>query len=59
MGPPAIEFFHAFINLPIYHMTGKIPFIIISAGAMATKLDRVVGSNTGLVSKSHNLLITW
>ena len=35
-------------------------YISTSAGPMATKLGRVVGSNAGLLSlRSHNLLITW
>ena len=41
------------------HVTDKKRYISTSATPMATKLDRVVGSNAGLMStKSHNLLIT-
>ena len=41
-------------------MTDKKRYISTSARTMAKKLDRVVGSNAGLLStKSHNLLITW
>ena len=41
-------------------MTGKKRYILTSTRPMATKFDRVVGSNAGLLStKSHNLLITW
>ena len=59
-GPPSIESFDALITLPSYHMTDAKRYISTSAGPMATKLDRVVGSNTALLSiKSHNLLIMW
>ena len=61
-GPPSIESFDALITLPSYHMTDAKRYISTSAGPMATKLDRVVGSiiYAGRLSiKSHNLLITW
>ena len=59
-GPPSIESFDALITLPSYHMTDAKRYISTSAGPMATKLERVVGSNAGLLSiKSYNLLITW
>ena len=58
--PPSSESFDALITWPSYHMTDAKRYISTSAGPMATKLDRVVGSNTALLSiKSHNLLITW
>ena len=35
-------------------------YLSTSAGSIATKLARVMGSNRGLLSmKSHNLLIMW
>ena len=42
-------------------MTDKKRYILTSAGPMATKPDRVVGSNAGLLStKSHKSnKITW
>ena len=42
------------------HVTDRKRYISTSARSMATKLDRVVGSNADLLStKSYNLLITW
>ena len=58
--PPSIDFFYALITWQSYHVADGKHYISTSAGPMATKLDRVVGSNTALLSiKSHNLLITW
>ena len=59
-GPPSIESFDDLITWPSYHVADGERYIWTSAGPMATKLDRVVGYNAGLLSiKSHNLLITW
>ena len=59
-GPPSIESFDDLITWPSYHVADGKRYIWTSAGPMATKLDRVVGYNAGLLSiKSHNLLITW
>ena len=44
---------------PSDHVTDKKRYISTSARPMATKLDKVVGSNAGLFStKSQNLLMT-
>ena len=59
-GSPSIESFGALITWPSYHVADGKRYISTSAGPMATKLGRVVGSNAGLLSlRSHNLLITW
>ena len=59
-GPPPIESFNALITWPSYHVADGKCYISTSAGPMSTNLDRVVGSNAGLLSiNSHNLLITW
>ena len=43
-----------------HDVTDRKRYISTSMGPMATKIDRVVGSNAGLLStKSHDLLITW
>ena len=58
--PPSIDFFYALITWQSYHVADGKHYIATSAGPMANKLDRVVGSSTALLSiKSHNLLITW
>ena len=58
--PPSIDFFYALITWQSYHVADGKHYISTSAGPMATKLDRVVGSNVGLLSiKSYNLLTTW
>ena len=47
-GPPSIESFDALIMWPNYHVTDEKRYISTSARPMATKIDRVVGSNAGL-----------
>ena len=52
--PPSIK------SLSSDHLTDKKRYISTSSRTMAEKLDRVLGSNAGLLStKSHNLLIKW
>ena len=59
-GSPSIESFDDLITWPSYHVADGKRYIWTFARPMATKLDRVVGYNAGLLSiKSHNLLITW
>ena len=53
-GAPSIKFFDALTTLSIDYVTDKKRYISTSARTMANKLDRVVGSNAGLLStKSH------
>ena len=59
-GPPSIKSFDALNTWSSDHVTDKKRYISTSAGTMAKKLDRMVGSDADLLStKSHNLLITW
>ena len=59
-GSPSIKSFDAMSMLSSYHVTDKKRYISISASPIATKRDRGVAANAGLLStKSHNLLITW
>ena len=55
-GPSSIESFDTLSTSSNYHVTDEKRFISTSAKPMATKLDRVVGFNAGLLSiKSHKL----
>ena len=49
-GPPIIEFFDDLITWSSYRVTYEKRYTLTSAGPMATKLDRMVGSNAGLLS---------
>ena len=56
--PPSIKSFDAWSMRSSDYVTDKKCYISTSARRMATKLDRVVSSNAGLLStKSHNLSI--
>ena len=59
-GPPSIKSSDTLSTRSINHMTDKRQYISTSARSMATKPDRVAGSNGGLLStNSHKLLIIW
>ena len=58
-GPPPTVSYHALDTWPGYHVGNGKRYISSSVRYMATKLDRVVTSDEGLLStKSHSLLIT-
>ena len=58
-GPPSNKSFDALTTWWSDHVTDKKRYISTSAGTMAKKLERVVGSNASLLStNSYNLLIT-
>ena len=58
--PPSIKSLDTLSTWSIDHVTNKKRYISTSARPVTNKLDRMVGSNSGLLStKSYNLLITW
>ena len=58
--PPSIKSFDTMTRSSSDHVTDKKRYISTSTRTMAEKLERVVGSNAGLLStKSRNLLIKW